>query len=116
VSGEVSATSWEIGTVYNTPGLDSLGHNWNLFIFDGEGVVAEARGQTPDQAIERARLIAAAPDLLEALRAAQSLIAVTLGEGADAIVPERVPTRLGVPVKAGAIMEQISAALSKAGA
>jgi hypothetical protein len=63
-----------------------------------------------------ARLIAASPDLLEALRAAQSLIAVTLGEGADAIVPERVPTRLGVPVKAGAIMEQISAALSKAGA
>lgn len=56
----------------------------------------------------------AAPDLLEALREAQSFIAIMFSSGRDAAIPELVPTALGPSIKLGEIMRSVAAAISKA--
>jgi hypothetical protein len=63
-----------------------------------------------------ARLIAAAPELVEALQSIHAFVGVMVGRGPDATVPETITTPLGVPVQIGKIMRDAEAALAKAGA
>lgn len=63
---------------------------------------------------KHAGLIAAAPDLLAALQSLQSFVAIMIGRGPDAEIPDTIPTPLGVPVKIGAIMRDVAAAIAKA--
>lgn len=69
---------------------------------------------TKEQSHANARLIAAAPELLEALQDLYAFVGVMVGRGPDASIPETVTTPIGLPVKIGAIMRDAEAALSKA--
>lgn len=62
-----------------------------------------------------ATLIAAAPDLVEALQGLRSFVAVMVGYGPNARIPETIETPLGAPVKIGEMMRDAKAALTKAG-
>ena len=61
-----------------------------------------------------ARLIAAAPELLEALASLHAFVGVMVGHGPEAAVPETIATPLGVPVKIGDIVRDAAAAIAKA--
>lgn len=61
-----------------------------------------------------ASLIAAASELLEALQSLQSFVAVTIGRGPNAKIPDTIPTPLGIQVKIGEIMRMAAAAIAKA--
>ena len=61
-----------------------------------------------------ARLIASAPDLLEALREITTLVSVLHGRGPNAEIPEALLTPLGVYIKAAEIMRNAKAAIQKA--
>ena len=63
---------------------------------------------------EAAALIAAAPDLLESVRAAESLLVVMFSRWPDGGIPETVPTPLGPPVKLGDIVRDLRASIAKA--
>ncbi|MEN6303177.1 MAG: hypothetical protein ABFD96_10665 [Armatimonadia bacterium] len=63
-----------------------------------------------------ARLIAAAPELLEAAHELFAFVAIMVGRGPDATIPETIATPLGAHVKIGKIMRDAQAALAKAGA
>lgn len=62
----------------------------------------------------RAQLIAAAPELLAALHDLRSFVAVMVGRGPEASIPETIATPLGVQVKIGSIMADAAAAIAKA--
>lgn len=57
---------------------------------------------------------AAAPDMLDALEDLHAFVAVMIGAGSDAVIPETVRTPLGALVKVGAIMRAASDAIAKA--
>jgi hypothetical protein len=59
-------------------------------------------------------LESAAPDMLEALTQLHAFVGIMFGRGAEAAIPETVPTPLGPPVKLGAIMRDAAAAIAKA--
>lgn len=67
-----------------------------------------------DDAEANARLIAAAPELLEAVQSLYAFVGVMVGYGASAIIPETIITPLGVPIKIGEIMRDANAAIAKA--
>lgn len=52
--------------------------------------------------------------LREALSQVNAFVGIMFGDGPDAVIPETVGTPLGIPVKLGAIMRDVDAALSKA--
>jgi hypothetical protein len=58
--------------------------------------------------------LAAARAMLAALEQMRAFVGVTHAEGPEANIPETVPTRIGVPVKLGAIMRGVDAAISAA--
>ena len=54
-------------------------------------------------------------EMTGALKPLQSFVAVMIGRGPDATIPETIGTPLGIPVKIGDIMRNVEAALSKSG-
>jgi hypothetical protein len=68
---------------------------------------------TKEQSQANARLIAAAPELLAAIQSLHSFVAVMVGRGPDAVIPETITTPIGVPVKIGEIMRDAEAAIRK---
>ena len=61
-----------IGAVVELPGNDADGRNWVAFVHNAHdrSVFAEVRGASQEEAVTNACLIAAAPELLEALEVA----------------------------------------------
>jgi hypothetical protein len=53
--------------------------------------------------------------VIEALKNVRSFVAVMHGSGPDAIIPETIPTPLGIPVKIGSVMRGVDAALRMEG-
>lgn len=99
---------WHFGPSLNAPGQFFIGqprHNLTL---------AHVHNFSDGQREANARLIAAAPDLLEAVHDLSAFVAVMIGRGPDAIIPETQTTPLGVPVKIGEIMRDARAAIAKA--
>jgi hypothetical protein len=68
----------------------------------------------PVVALANTNLIAAAPELYAALTDLRAFVGVMVGRGADCIIPEKIDTPLGIPVKIGAIMRDAETALAKA--
>lgn len=67
------------------------------------------------ECLANAHLVAAAPEMLAALEQLHSFVAVMVGRGEDATIPETISTPLGAPVKIGVIMRAAGAAIAKAG-
>jgi len=61
-----------------------------------------------------AELRAENDNLLTALRDLHSFVAVMIGQGEDAYIPEHVQTPLGVPIKIGVMMRAAGAAIARA--
>lgn len=66
------------------------------------------------EAIADANLIAAAPELFEALEQAAAVISIMFGCGPNCDLPETIKTPIGVDIKVGEIMADTRAALAKA--
>lgn len=69
---------------------------------------------SPEAALwsENMRLKSQNENLIAVLRDMQAFVAVMVGRGPDATIPETVRTPIGVPVKIGEIMRDASTALS----
>lgn len=60
-----------------------------------------------------AHRLRATDDLLDALEELRSFVAIMVGIGPDAIIPETIDTPLGVPVKIGAMMRDATATIAR---
>lgn len=80
-----------------------------ISIWDGEIPQVFRAASEADMALMRA-----APDLLAVVHDLSAFVAVMIGRGPDAIIPETQTTPLGVPVKIGEIMRDARAAITKA--
>ena len=69
---------------------------------------------TEDETLDNGFLIAAAPDLYDALEDLRAFVAIMVGLGSNAVIPETIRSPLGAPVKIGAIMRDAAASLAKA--
>lgn len=108
--------------VKHTPGpwkaAPEANGEWGIDSATGWGIatVAGSAGPGPgdDESAANARLIAAAPELLETLQSLNAFVGVMVGRGPEATIPDTITTPLGVPVKIGEIMRDAAAALAKA--
>lgn len=86
-----------------------LGHAIRALAPVGSAPLADTGGSMPSNPFSDPVRV----ELLAALKQAEAFIGIMFGEGPDAILPETVPCRLGVPLKLGKIASAIRAAIAK---
>lgn len=86
---------------------------------EGDGDVVDSAGEyvaeelQPEAAEALALAVNSHDKMREALEDLRSFVAIMVGRGADAVIPETIQSPLGPKIKIGAIMRNANAALAE---